>query len=322
MKTGHDTLGRRNRMRANPKGKRIRLSDRDRVWFAALHRHGPLSSSFLLEFTKGSGVSEKRAKERLCDLFHEPSTPHKGAYLKRPPQQFQTIDSRYNQLVYDLAPAGHSAVTETGVYSERSGSSGSPWWHAFMVASVTASIELATRQRDDLTFIPQAAILDRAETSLSTMVEYRDPASKRQVVKRLTPDAVFGLEYHTKAGSRFRFFALEADRATEPLTTKALNRKSIQRNYAQYQAYIEGGAYRQHLRLTSPLLVLHVTTSHERQVAMVKTLKGFDSANSYTLFQHWDAFAAPLAIPTPNAELLSGFWERSGHPSIAIDASR
>lgn len=111
----HDTLGRRGRLMPTSSGKRVSPTERDLRWFAALAEHGPLPSSFLLAFSRGSHASEKRARERLTDLFHEDNTPDGGPYLIRPPQQFRTIDSRYNQLVYDLAPAGWQALQRGGV---------------------------------------------------------------------------------------------------------------------------------------------------------------------------------------------------------------
>ena len=154
-----DSLGRRNRTTPQSTGKRITLQDRDLHWLKVLHEHGPLPSSFLLEYAKDSHRSEKRAKERLTDLFNEDNTQHGGPYLIRPLQQFRTIDSRYNQLIYDLAPAGERALKQTGVWNARSAARSGPWLHGFMVSCITASIELATLVRSDLTYIPQSFLL-------------------------------------------------------------------------------------------------------------------------------------------------------------------
>jgi len=319
MKRDHDTLGRRNRMRANSTGKRIRLTERDETWLRAIHRHGPMSSSFLLAFAKSQGTSEKRARERLGDLFHEADTRHGGAYLVRPSQQFQTIDSRYNQLVYDLAPAAKKALVAGAEWSDQAGPNGGPWWHKFMVASITASIELATLDRSDITFIPQARILERAGATLTSSVEFLDPVANKRAKKNLCPDAVFGLEYHTIDGSRFRFFAIEADRATEPLTSGRSNRKSAAQSFAMYRGYIERGVFKQHLHLTAPLLILNVTTSAERQRRLLQTLsKAAPGGNDYQLFQTWGAFAIPPRMPQPNAAFLHDAWLRSGRDSLKI----
>ena len=77
-----------------PTGETIRLKPRDYLVFQKLHEHGPLPTSYLYAFTKHLGSDETGFLKRLNALFHE-------GYLDRPKQQFNTIDARYNQLVYD-----------------------------------------------------------------------------------------------------------------------------------------------------------------------------------------------------------------------------
>jgi hypothetical protein len=137
-----DTLGRRPRDRRISTGKRVTPQERDLIWFQKLHEHGPLSSSYLHAFTKHLRSSEKRARDRLTDLFNESNTPHKGAYLERPWQQFQTYDARYQELVYDLAPAGEKALKQAGLWHTYGHVATGPWVHKYMVACITASIEL------------------------------------------------------------------------------------------------------------------------------------------------------------------------------------
>lgn len=312
--SGPDASGRRSRLTPCSTGKRVSLTARDREWLAALATHGPLSSSFLLAFGADMGVSEKRARERLTDLFNEDNTPHEGAYLTRPPQQFHTLDSRYNQLVYDLAPASKAALKEQGIVPT---APTGPWLHRYMASSITASIELAIRARPELRYIPQSRILQRAETELASMVTVPDPYAKPI---KLIPDALFGIEYLTDKGSRFRFYVVEADRATEPLTSANFNRKSALRSLNTYQAYIGQSLYRDHLKLTAPLLVLNVCSDPERTQKTVALFERTVSAGpSYQLFQSWDAFAPPFRPPEPNAELLQGAWQRAGNSPFRID---
>lgn len=293
---------------------------RDLVWLEAIHRHGPLASSFLIEFANPLGMNKKRAQERLADLFHEDNTVHGSAYLRRPAQQFQTLDARYNQIVSDLSPAGVKTLKQAGSWYKQSGPQGGPWWHKFMIASVTASIELACMARSDVDYIPQWKILERAQTKLEADLRYLDPASGKQVQKVLKPDTLFGLEYRLHGRARYRFFVVEADRATEPLNTKTSNRKSARRSFSQYRAYIEQGLYKQHLKLTAPLLVLNVTTSETRRNALLKTLlSGTPAGNDYMLFQHWEAFSTPPSVPKPNPFLLEGSWQRAGRKALRID---
>jgi len=319
MTTSQDQLGRRNRMKARATGKRVSLTERDWIWLKALHRHGPLPSSFLLEFVKPLQMNEKRAKERLRDLFHEDRTPNGGAYLIRPVQQFQTIDSRYNQLIYDLAPAAMQALKARQGWSGAAGAQGGPWWHKLMISCVTASIELATMQRCDLQFIPQARILDRAQTKLECAVECVDPKSGRLVKKVLKPDALFGLEYQSSGRSRFRFFIVEADRATEPLTASDFNRKSAEKQGTLYQAYVETGVYREHLKLTSPLLVLNVVSQAKRMDSILELAHRKFGGQNYQLFQVWSEFASPARPPSPNFNLFTQSWNRPGMPPVLID---
>lgn len=242
MPQNHDVLGRRSRLAERSTGKRVSPTKRDLRWFSALAEHGPLPTSFLLQFAKGSHASEKRARERLTDLFHEDNSPDGGSYLIRPSQQFRTVDSRYNQLVHDLAPAAWRALERRAMSIRKHAAPSGPWLHRFMTSCITASIELATLMQDHISYIPQSAILARANTELRHPVVITDPATGWTGLKDLIPDAVFGLCYLTPEGDRFRFFAVEADRATEPFSSSSWNRKSFERNLAQYEASIASGA--------------------------------------------------------------------------------
>jgi Replication-relaxation len=318
-----DSMGRRSRLRPTSTGKRVSPTERDILWFQKLAEHGSLPTSFLLEFCNGSHASEKRASERLCDLFHEDNTPDGGAYLVRPPQQFRTIDSRYNQLVYDLAPAGWRALERSGVDIAQYSSPSGPWLHRFMTACITASIELACLSRDDISYIPQSEMLQRARTTLCCPVIITEPATKRQMTKDLIPDALFGLRYRTADGDRFRFFTVEADRATEPTTSANWNRKSFLRNLLQYNAYVSRGAYRQHLNLTAPLLVLNVLSDQRRMERMAECVaKSYPSGNSFMLFQAWEDFGPAFRPPHPRSSLLMGDWVRGGLSVLSIQTAR
>lgn len=311
-----DQLGRRSRLAPMSTGKRVTLQRRDIEWLSWLHRHGPLPSSFMLAATAQLGVSRKRATERLGDLFHEANTAHGGPYLMRPRQQFRTLDSRYQPLFYDLTSAGEAALRERKLWRERSRGVGGPWLHQLMVASITASIELAVNDRDDLEFIPQADILERAEATLQTEIAYDDPALKRRVVKAFAPDAVFGLKYITKDGPRYRFFVVEADRGTEPLVSNSGSRKSMLRSFHQYGAYIGEKLYRAHLGLTAPLLLLTVTTSEQRLANMLEVASEVPALSRAALFQSWESFRTPFRVPDLKPTLLGGPWQRVAGPFV------
>jgi hypothetical protein len=308
-----DSLSRRKRLTPVSTGKRVTPQDRDLLWFSKLAEHGPLPSSFLLQYAKDMRRSDKRARERLTDLFNEDNTPDGGPYLTRPPQQFRTLDSRYNHLVYDVTLASKKALHKAGLSTGAPSSPSGPWLHRFMVSCITASVELATLDDPNITYIPQSQILRRAKTDLRFPVSIIDPVTNCSQAKDLIPDAVFGLEYHTDSGSRFRFFAVEADRATEPATSSNFNRKSFMRSLLQYEEYVAGGAYRQHLSLTAPLLVLTVSSDPVRTARMIALIaKHYPDGNAYMLFQTWQDFGPVFRPPLSRPALLIGDWARGG----------
>lgn len=189
-----------------------------------------------------------------------------------------------------------------------------------MTSCITASIELATLDLPDIPFIPQARILARAQNELRFPVRIIDPVTKREAVKDLIPDAIFGLEYRTEAGSRFRFFAVEADRATEPATSTNFNRKSFLRSLQQYEAYVSGEAYRHHLKLTAPLLVLNISSDPKRTARMIDlTARHYPQGNAFMLFQAWPDFGPVFRPPPPNLALLKSDWARGGLAAFEID---
>lgn len=292
-------------------GKSITLQPRDWMWLQKLKEHGPLPSSFLTQYCKDTHRSAKKAQERLADLFHENKTVDGGTYLTRPRQQEATVDARYKQLVYDLAKAGKAALAREYPKVQSGNARAGPWVHQCMVACITASIELACKLRDDINYIPASAIFARAKTELRYPVTYRPAKGAPNQTKNLIPDAVFGLEYVRGEKRAYRFFVVEADRATEPATSGDFDRKSTVRGALQYQAYIERGLYKEHLKLTAPLLVLNVTASAKREELMLKTVGDlFPAGNSYMLFQHWEDFGDAFKPPEPNFGLLGSQWRR------------
>ena len=221
-------------------------------------------------------------------------------YLIRPPQQFRTIDSRYNQLVYDLAPAGWRALERNDIGRSKRNTLSGPWLHRFMTSCITASIELATLARGNISYISQSEILRRADAELRCAVEIADPISGYRYKKDLIPDALFGLRYHTAEGDRFRFFVVEADRATEPATSGNWNRKSFERNLAQYEAYVACGVYREHLGLTAPLLVLNVLSDQRHMERMINfTASRYPRATPSCCFRRGKILVWCFVYPIP-----------------------
>ena len=143
-----DALSRRLRHERQSTGKRITPTEADILTFEVLHRHGPLPSTYIHEFTKHLRRSEARTKDRLGSLYHEDNTPHGGTYLNRPWQQWQTMNARYQPAVSENTPLAEQVLRERGILPV-SGCAKShakaQFTHQFMVACITASIELAVQ---------------------------------------------------------------------------------------------------------------------------------------------------------------------------------
>lgn len=316
----HDVLERRRRDRRTPTGKKVSPQPRDLIWFQKLQTHGPLSSVYLHAFTKHLRRNEKRARDRLTDLFHEDRTPHRAAYLNRPWQQFDTFDARYQENVYELTPASEAALKEHGLWSDFAPSTSGTWKHRHMVACITASIELSTLERPDLSYIPQQAILERAGSGLRTPVPYDNPITGEIETRDLIPDALFGLQYGAGSDARFRFFVVEADRASEPSRSSKFNRKSHLRTLLQYRAYVGGGLYKEHLGLSAGMMVLNVTTSEATKARMIALTDELSAkGNTYLCFRTAETFGRYFKPPKPMPELLTGEWQRAGYPPFHID---
>ena len=306
----HDRLERRLRTTRTPTGKRVSARPRDVEWFRALHRHGPLTSTYLHRFTEHLCGNEKATRTRLADLFHEDRTLHKGAYLSRPHQQFETIDARYQELIYDLTPASAAVLKERGGWHDGI-HHGGPWKHRHMVASITASIELMCRERG-LRYIPGHHILERAGATLQATVPYTWKGTEKQA--KLTPDALFAIDY----GGMFRAFVVEADRSTEPNISRSHTRKSWLRTIRQYRHFIGGQLYKEHYGLACPLILLVVTTSPGHMQNILGAVESVAGQNTYMCFTAAANFGSYFKPSSLLSHLFTDGWKRAGHPDFRI----
>jgi len=317
----HDTLKRRRRDRPTSTGKRVTPQPRDLLWFEKLHHHGPLSSTYLHAFSQHICKSDKRARDRLTDLFNEDRTPHGGTYLTRPPQQFRTYDARYQNLVYDLATPAETALKSERLWSDHAQAATGAWTHRYMVSAITSSIELATQDRDDITFISQSDLLARADVALRYPVPFLNTVTNREETRDLMPDALFALKYKTPNGPAYRAYLVEADRATEPSRTRQFSRKSHLRTTLQYRSYIGGKLYKQHLNLKAGIVVLNVSTDNATMRRMMALTEEVTSGKgmSYMLFATCEAFGDYFKPPKVLDHLLTEPWERAGRDPFHID---
>lgn len=236
----------RTRTQSQATGKVVRLAERDLIWMQKLHEHGPLSMSELHAFTAHTHKNLTYTRNRLTDLFNEPPIPFKQPVLIRPRQQNEALDARHRELIYDLSPSGATILQEQDLWHDYQPRPSGPWWHQRMVAQTMATIDQACRERPDLNLIFTHQILERAQAELRFKTKIHDSKARGEgTIRDLIPDSLFGFEYVDPSGSKtYRFFALEIDRATEPLTSSSAQRKSFERQVRMYENWINHGEYK------------------------------------------------------------------------------
>ena len=193
----------------------VRPTKRALRWFTHIARHGPQSSRLLHALTADTHRCRDTTLRDLQAL-------RAGQYLCLPPQQRQTEKADFNPYIYDLTGRAHTHLADLGL-AEATVRPAGHWWHGYMTSCVTSAIDIAAH-RQAIRTIPAHKILAIRNATLAIPVD-------RQ---RLIPDQIFALDY----GGRFRAFALELDRGTEPKTSKA-QRKSWAGAIELYRCLLE-----------------------------------------------------------------------------------
>ena len=302
----HDTLGRRRRDTATSRGELVRITPRDLLWFEALHRHGPLPLPYLHAFTHASNASYHASTRRAATLFHE-------GYLTRPHQQFATLDARCQTLVYDLSGRSKEELRRNNLRRQYAPKpSPSHWRHDFMVACITASIEISTAGTG-CGYIHRDEILNRNGTTLSFDVS--SVASGRDALLR--PDSIFGIRYPS---GRARLVVVEADCGTEVLAARGW-RKSIERNAGQYRAFIGERRYREALGTDAGILLLYATTSPRRMSNLIDVWRAtHDGKCPYAIFACLPEFVRYFKPPQILTRLFTAPYERIAVEPFHLDA--
>jgi hypothetical protein len=301
---------RRSRMRRTQTGKRLELSARDIEIFKLLARYRYLRSTYIHAFV--GGVSEKRFKERIGDLFHE-------GYIDRPEQQWEFARAQYLPAVYENGAGATRALRELGITIDDARtflatSAHRQFQHSLMTCEILASLDLGLRANPHLRFIPWPEILARApETVRACGVPLRLPVPSDGY---LVPDGLFGLEYAHGDTKAYRFFALEADRGTMPVLRSTAGQTSYLRKVAAYREIIAHRVHKAQWGLPN-LLVLTVTANESRVQEIIRRVQDGAGGGPAFLFK---ALGTP-DLTTPKLQLLFEPWLRAGFPPLRIDES-
>ncbi len=315
MKT--DTLGRRLRFAPpQPRGKRIDLNERDLLIFEALHRHGPLPTHYLYEFTRHLGKHLSSFQHRLTKLTN--GTENGTAYLARPQQQFASYNARCQPIIYDLAAPAFAVLAERGNLARQPRTD--PFLHRFMGACVSASIRLAADKhgsrhgsKEDIfqhPKCPQDTKYARNPLAL--------PIWSFMGSKFLVPDDLFVIQY---PGPKPRFFAVEIDRKTESINSETA-KTAFGRKLQGYIEAIKNRTYHKHWGIPG-LAVLTVTTNPihlQHMLDYFRTLNEPQLAGHF-LFKSKSHFGANWEIPPIMYDLFNEPWITADGRQVAIDTA-
>lgn len=320
--TAQTATTRRSRMRRISTGKRIELTPRDLEIFKLLARYRYLPSTYIHAFVGGN---KTKLIERLGNLYHE------GGYLDRPKQQWETINARYMPVAYELGEASRHVLAEHGFDRPRRDHGGRQYRHEIMVCETVASIELRARVLPGVRFIPWDEILASPKMPATTRISerpnavairasYHDPRTKSssEFDGTLVPDAIFGLEYDRAGQKSFRFFALEADRNSEPAMRREVYQSSYARKVAQYAKVVGQAVYRSRWGLPN-LLVLTVATNERHMhslLDMVSQCVAGEAADHFLFRALPDATRSHDSSTIP--DLLGTPWQRPGLGPLSL----
>ncbi len=292
-------------MRRISSGKKLALTERDFALFRVLAEYRYLRSTYLYAFAKGA--SETRFKERLGDLFHE-------GFIDRPEKQWDFMDARSTPVVYELGERARRALAERGYPDVGARTFLGPaahrqFVHSRLICECLASIELAAREQANLRFIAWYEILSRAPASTrSSSKPFRVPFESTAVI----PDGLFGLEYQTDRGNAYRFFALEVDRGTMPISRTDGTKTSYLAKLTAYRQIIAENLAKRYWGI-SMLLVLTVTIGEPRLRHLMESSREHARSPSF-LFKAVE----PYMLRNPMPELLLAPWERCGYAPLSI----
>jgi hypothetical protein len=301
----------RSRLRAQPLGKRLEISDRDIEIFKLLARFRYLPSNFILAFVGGNVGYHKG---RMTDLFHE-------GWLQKPMPQWEVMNARYRFDTYELGKRAVACLADRGVAVDPIGARGS-FRHEAMVCLIMASFELSAR-RHGVTLLSHKDVLERAPARTRDSLDpFVIPTSfehqGRMFNRSLRPDArPFGIQ----ARRTFWFCGFEADRHHEPVHPADLysRNSSILAKLLQYRHLVTERLFETHFGMSN--VFVPIITINERHMHNMMNLslrisdgRGF----KWMLFRTLPDVASVEKTIQPDMDLLGDPWLRANNSPLTL----
>lgn len=252
-----------------------------------IHLHGYANSKYLYEW---DGGGNRNCRGLLYKL-------RKAGYVYLPKFQEETVGYQGHNYIYALTDLGHDMLINARKHEEvisvaRDGK------HDYGVACITGSIHLACKKAG-IEYVPGHVLLERADTPLSYDLGK----------KTLRADQLFAIDY----GDKRTIFSVEFDRGTEPGTTKK-NRKAYTSTIEDYDRYIRGGLFKDHLKVKNTgMMCLYVFSNYASELKFHRVLaKKYDKCG-WIATQSIEGYV-PIFKPYPPAHhLFDESWNRHGY---------
>jgi hypothetical protein len=214
--------------------------------------------------------------------------------------------------IYGKGPRGNRALKAAGIEPIKHPDIGDQFWHQMFIDDILMSIEIACKQLG-LTFTDQYAILGDTPLELPCKINFVYPNNDKVHTsdKALCPDALFAIE-----GT---YFALEADRGTEPIERSNLNQTSYLRKFLQYAHVLKTGPYKTQWGLPN-LMVLHVSSRQDRTTALMRYMERLGAKSQSQCFKSAASLVSAARAPRPLAALLTDPYQRVGYDPYHIPA--
>jgi hypothetical protein len=290
----------------------FRLTERDIEIIKLVHKHRFLSSEQIFALIEGS---TQQLARRLQLLFH-------AGYLDRPKAQLARVhEGIFNQpMVYALGKEGalllslrmDVPLSKVDWSAKNRESKGLFIDHTLMVADFMIAIQLACEQTPGLRYIDTEAIINNRPVSapgktgpLSWVVNIPIRDGKKWPMT-MVPDGAFGIEITDQTGQKeIKYFFLEGDRSSMPITRSTLAKSSFQKKMQGYILSFKDKLYSQNFGFKK-IQVLTVAISNARIESMLKLNTLLDpQKKGYGLF----LFTRDIAVdPTNPKNILGKTW--------------
>jgi hypothetical protein len=202
-----------------------------------LNRRRLVRRNFLTDYLGGNEQNRRKEVSDLASMEYLTCYPPDGnGTLERSyPRQFFRIYGKGLKADRALKAAGIEPIKHPDI--------GEQFWHQMLIDDIVMSFEIACRQQG-LPFTDQYEILGDQPLELPCHISFTFPSSGKTHTsdKDLCPDALFAIGE--------TYFALEADRGTEPIERSNLNQTSYLRKFLQYADVLKTGRYKTAWQIT------------------------------------------------------------------------